>query len=95
MTWSKAPKRNILSTFGAEASACRDALDLAEYTRAILCKVPIGARVLPGTFAYPRCVHEDRGTALTVVSARKVFSRSGTRHKTIGFDVGADPSAML
>ena len=31
MTWkSKASKRTILSTFGAEASARRDALDLAE-----------------------------------------------------------------
>ena len=30
MTWkSKASKRTILSAFGAEASACRDALDLA------------------------------------------------------------------
>ena len=43
MTWkSKASKRNILSTFGAEASACRDALDLAEYTRAMLREVLIG-----------------------------------------------------
>ena len=48
MTWkSKASKRTILSTFGAEASACRDALDLAEYTRAMLCEVVIGGRVLP------------------------------------------------
>ena len=30
-----------------EASACRYALDLAEYTRAMLCKVAIGGRVLP------------------------------------------------
>ena len=48
MTWkSKASKRTILSTFGAEASACRDALDLTEYTRAMLCEVLIGWRVLP------------------------------------------------
>ena len=40
MTWkSKASKRTILSTFGAKASACRDALDLAEYTRAMLSEV--------------------------------------------------------
>ena len=38
MTWkSKASKRTILSTFGAEASACRDA-------RAMLCEVLMGAR---------------------------------------------------
>ena len=44
-TWkSKASKRTILSTFGAEASACRDALDLAEYTRAMLCEVLMGGR---------------------------------------------------
>ena len=37
MTWkSKASKRTILSTFGTEASACRDALDLADDTRAML-----------------------------------------------------------
>ena len=48
MTWrSKASKRTILSTFGAEASVCRDALDLAEYTRAILCEAMIGGRGLP------------------------------------------------
>ena len=48
MTWkSKASKRTILYTFGAEASACRDALDLAECTRAMLCQVVIGRRVLP------------------------------------------------
>ena len=48
MTWkSTASKRTILSTFGAEASACRDALDQTEYTRAVLCEVPNGARVLP------------------------------------------------
>ena len=48
MTWkSKASKRAVLPTFGAEASACRDALDLAEYTRAMLCEVLIGARDLP------------------------------------------------
>ena len=43
MTWkSKASKRTILSTFVAEDSACRDALDLAEYTRAMSCEVLIG-----------------------------------------------------
>ena len=48
MTWkSKASKRTILFSFGAEASACRDALDLAEYTRAMLCEVLMGATVLP------------------------------------------------
>ena len=48
MTWkSKASKRTILSTSGAEASSCRDALDLAEYTRAMLCEAVIGERVLP------------------------------------------------
>ena len=44
---SKASKRTILSTFGTKASAWRDALDLAEYTRAMLCEVVIGWRVLP------------------------------------------------
>ena len=48
MTWkSKASKRTILCTFGAEASACRDAVDLAECTRAVLCEVVHAARVLP------------------------------------------------
>ena len=48
MTWKcTASKRTILSTFGAETSACRDALDLAEYTRTMLCEVVIGGRVLP------------------------------------------------
>ena len=48
MIWkSKASKRTILSTFGAEATAGRDALDLAEYTRAMLCEAVIGRRVLP------------------------------------------------
>ena len=43
MIWkSKASKRTILSVFGAEASAGRDALDLAEHTRAMLCEVVIG-----------------------------------------------------
>ena len=46
MTWkSKASKRTILSTFGAQASACRDSGDLAEYTRAMLCEVVTGGRV--------------------------------------------------
>ena len=48
ITWkSKGSKRTILCTFAAEASACRDAFDLAEYTRAMSCEVLIGARVLP------------------------------------------------
>ena len=48
MIWkSKASERNILSTFGAEASACRDALLVAEYMRAMLCEVVVGRRVLP------------------------------------------------
>ena len=43
VTWkSKASKRTNLSTFVTEASACRDALDLAEYTRAMLCEVVVG-----------------------------------------------------
>ena len=33
--------------FGTEASACRDALDLAEYTRAMLHELLIGEKVLP------------------------------------------------
>ena len=45
--WSKALKRTILSTFGPEASACRNAIDLAEYTRAMLCEIVIGGEVLP------------------------------------------------
>ena len=56
MTWkSKAAKRTILSTFGTVASACRVALDLAEYTRAMLCEALIGARVLPirGSTVWP------------------------------------------
>ena len=72
MTWkSKASKRTILSTFGAEASAWRDALDLAEYTRAMLCEVLIWARVLPDCLAKDASLHEDRGTALTVASLRE------------------------
>ena len=60
MTWkSKASKRTILSTFGAKASECRDSLDLAEYTRAMLCEVVTGGRVL------------DRGTSLMVASLRE------------------------
>ena len=43
MTWkSNVSKRTILSTFGAESSARRDALELAEYTRALLCEAVIG-----------------------------------------------------
>ena len=116
MTWkSKASKRTILSTFGAEASACRDAVDLAEYTRAMLCGVVIGGRVLPDEWTEEHLpirvftdrkslfdfldkdasVPEDRGTALTVASLReRCFSRSVKRHKTIGFDVGADRSVV-
>ena len=61
MAWkSKASRRTNLSTFGAEASACRDALDLAEYTRAMLCEVVIGTTVFPDEWtevalAYPSC----------------------------------------
>ena len=48
MTWkSNASKRTIVCTYGAEANACRDALDLAENTRVMLCEVLIGAEVLP------------------------------------------------
>ena len=48
MSWkTKASKRTILSTFGAEASACRGALDVAEYTRAMLRELLIGERILP------------------------------------------------
>ena len=48
MTWkSKASKRTLLSNSVAEASACRDALDQAECTQAMLCEVLIEARVLP------------------------------------------------
>ena len=48
MTWKrKASRRTILCTFGAEANACRDALDLTEHTRAMLCEVVIGGEVLP------------------------------------------------
>ena len=82
----KASKRTILSTFGAEASACRDALDLAEYTRAMLCEVEIGGKsVTGGALAHSgdygllelvrllgqASVPEDRGTALTVASLRE------------------------
>ena len=37
-------KKTIWLTPGAEASACRDALDLTEYTRAIWCQVVIEGR---------------------------------------------------
>ena len=58
MIWkSKASKRTIQSVFGVEASAGRDALDLAEHTQAMLCEVVIGRRVLPdewrGALAHP------------------------------------------
>ena len=87
MTWkSKASKRTILSTFDAEASACRDAFDLAEYTRAMLCEVLIEASFLPDewteehlpirviadcSLAKDASVPDDQGTALTVASFRE------------------------
>ena len=40
-------KKNIWSVSVAEASACRDALHLAEYTRAIRYQVVIGGEMLP------------------------------------------------
>ena len=107
MTWkSKASKRTILSTFGAEASA---------YTREMLCEVVIGRRVFPDEWTEEHLsfrvitdckslfdcldkdasVPEDRGTALTVASLReRCFSRSVKRHEKIGFDVGADRSVV-
>ena len=58
MTWrSRASKRTILSTFGAEDSVCRDALDLAEYTRAILCEAVIGGRGLPEEWRKEHLAH--------------------------------------
>ena len=39
-------KNTTWSTSGAAASACRDALDLAESTRAVWCQVVIGGEVL-------------------------------------------------
>ena len=38
-------KKTMWSTSGSEASACRDALDLAEYKRAVWCQVVIGGEV--------------------------------------------------
>ena len=38
-------RKTIWSMFGAEASACRDSLDLAEYTRAFWCQVVFGGDV--------------------------------------------------
>ena len=69
-------KKTIWSTSGAEASACRDALDFAEYTRAIWCQVVIGGEVLLDEWkkehdhrfdclAKNAGVPEDRRTALT------------------------------
>ena len=70
----------------AEASACRDAFDLAEYTRAIWYQVVIGGEVLPDKWkeehdfrlqelvrllAKDASVPEDRRTALTVGSLRE------------------------
>ena len=40
-------KKTIWSMSAAEASACRDAFDLAEYTRAIWYQVVIGGEVQP------------------------------------------------
>ena len=46
MTWkSNASKTSFLPTFVAEVSACRDALDLADCTRAVLCEVLTGGEV--------------------------------------------------
>ena len=39
-------KKTTWSTSGAAASACRDALDLAEYTRAVWCQVVVEGEVL-------------------------------------------------
>ena len=39
-------KKTVWSTSGAEASACRDAHDLAEYTRTVWCQVVIGGEEL-------------------------------------------------
>ena len=40
-------KKTMWSTSGSEASACGDALDLAEYKRAVWCQVVIGGEVPP------------------------------------------------
>ena len=70
MTWkSKASKRTILSTFGAEASACRDALDLAEYTREMLCEVVIGRRVLPDEWT------EEHLSFRVITDCKSLFDR--------------------
>ena len=50
-------KKTIRFTSGAEASAFRDALDLAEYKRAIWCHVVIGGEVLPDEWKEE---HDDR-----------------------------------
>ena len=79
-------KKNIWSVSVAEASACRDALHLAEYTRAIRYQVVIGGEMLPDKWKEEHdCrlqelarlpgqdarVPEDRRTALTVGSLRQ------------------------
>ena len=104
MTWKcKASKRTILSTFGAEAIACRDALDLAEYTRAMVCEVLTGPTVLPDEYCPSELllteslfdclvrdasVPEDRGTALTVASLRgRCSAEVGRDTKRSGFSL--------
>ena len=68
LTWRiKGSKRSILSTFWAEASACRDAFDLAEYTRAMLCDVLKGARVLPDEWT------EDHLPTRVITDSKSLF----------------------
>ena len=70
MTWkSKASKRTILSAFGAGASACRDALDLAEYTRAMLCEVVIGGNILPDEW------REEHMPVRAIIVCQSLFDR--------------------
>ena len=94
MTWrSKASKRTTLSTFGAEASACRDALDLAEYTRAMLCARRMGQeehmpiRVVADCKSLFVCLATDAS-----VLRERCSAGLGRDQKTIGTDVGADTS---
>ena len=76
VTWkSKASKRTILSTFGAEASACRDAVDLAEYTRATLCGVVIGGRVVPDEST------EEHLPVRVITDCKSLFDRFAKRRK--------------
>ena len=104
MTWtSKASKRTILSTIGAEASACRDALDLAAYTRAKLCEVLIGdewtekhlpIRVVTDCKRLFDCLTKDARDGIdSGIFARKLFGGSGKRPETFRTVVGADTSA--